>query len=280
VTAALAERDPEKAAELFRQARAFDENYGACESGIRLGERGRFAEAAESFRACRDGDPSFVAVQLLWAESQLRTGGPTVYPELLAHLRRVQGSRRGDPSADPEALQSLEDLILDLEALMAPDDMREHSGPWTVDELVQILTRGHSRTLSRYEGPRVPLRLGFRPEEATLGRGAEEQLQDVVRALRDGRLSKALLQIEGHTDSVEAATEANRAALGRRRAEAVRAFLIRSGISSERLRIRSLAGRYPLASNGTLAGRDANRRVELFNLDEGAPVWRDVRKQR
>lgn len=280
VTAALAERDSQKAARLFHEARAFDESYGACEEGTHLEEKGRFAEATESFRICRDGDPGLVAAHLAWAESQLRSGTPAVYPELRAQLRRVQENLRGTPSADPELLQSLEDLILDVDALMAQDVPQEHPGTWSVEELVKILTRGNPRGTSRYEGPRVPLRLGFRPGDAALGSAAEAQLRDVVKALRDGRLSRAVLQIEGHTDSVEAATEADRMALGRRRAEAVRDLLVRAGIPRQRLHIRSLADKYPLASNATLPGRDANRRVELFNLDESAPVWGDVRRTR
>ena len=280
VSAALAERDPDRAAWLFRQARAFDDVYGACETGQLLEEKGLFAEAAESFRACRNGDPGLAAVHLLWAEARLRTEAPPAYPGLQAHLRQVRETFRRVPSADPELLQAMEDLILDLDALMDPDGTKDHSEAWTVEELVEILSRGYSRGLSRYEGPRVPLRLGFRPGEATLGRAAEGQLQDVVQALRHGRLAQAVLRIEGHTDSAESASEADRVTLGRRRAEAVRNFLIRAGIPRQRLRITSLAGKYPLDSNGTLAGRDANRRVELFNLDENAPVWGDVRKRR
>jgi outer membrane protein OmpA-like peptidoglycan-associated protein len=280
VTAALAEQDPARAAELFRQARAFDEAYGACEEGLHLEDRGRFAEAAESFQECRDGDPGLVAAQIIWAESLFRAQGRSVYSELLLHLRPVQERARRDPSIAPEALQSLEDLVLELQELTEPDASREHPEPWTMEELIDILTRSQSRGLSRYDGPRVPLRLSFRPGEATLGRAAEAQLQDVVRALSHGRLARATVQIEGHTDRFEASTPAGREALARQRAEAVRDYLVRAGIPRKRLRIKSLADEYPLASNGTLTGRDANRRVELYNLDEGSPVWGDVRKQR
>jgi outer membrane protein OmpA-like peptidoglycan-associated protein len=278
VTAALAERDPERAAALFRQARAFDAAYGFCEEGLRLEARGRFAEAAERFRACRDGDPGLVATQILWAEALFRAQGLSAGPELLVHLRSVQERARRDSSVTPEALQTLEDLVLELEELAEPEAPREHPEAWTVEELVDILTRSRSRGLSRYDGPRVPLRLGFRPGDVTLGRAAEAQLRDVVKALRDGRLARATIQIEGHTDRFEASTPAGREALARRRAEAVRDYLVRAGIPRERLHIKSLADEYPLASNGTLAGRDANRRVELYNLDEGSPIWGDVRK--
>jgi outer membrane protein OmpA-like peptidoglycan-associated protein len=277
VTAALAELDPQRAADLFRRARSFDPAYAACEEGRDLEKRGRFAAAAESLRTCRDADPELAAAHLAWAGAVLRSQGRAVYPELRAHLVGLLESRQG-LSADPETLHSIENLVLDLEELMAAEAPPEHSEPWTVENLVEVLTRSHSRGTSRYDGPRVPLRFGFRPGDATLGSAAEAQLREVARALRDGRLAKALLEIEGHTDSVEAPTESGRNALGLRRAGAVRDFLVRSGIPSGRLRVTSLGGRYPLASNESLSGRDANRRVDLFNLDEGSPVWRDVRK--
>lgn len=278
VTAALAEHDPKRAAELFGRARSFDPAYAACDQGRDLEKRGRFAAAAESFRACRDADPLLPAVHLAWAKAVLRSQGRAVYPELRTHLVGLLESRQG-LSADPETLRAIESLVLDLEELMAAEAPPEHSEPWTVEELVEVLTRSHSRGTSRYDGPRVPLRLGFRPGDATLGSAAEAQLREVVRALRTGRLAKALLEIEGHTDGVEAPTEAEKRALGLRRAGAVRDFLVLSGIPSGRLGVTSLGGRYPLASNETLSGRDANRRVELFNLDEGSPVWRDVRER-
>jgi outer membrane protein OmpA-like peptidoglycan-associated protein len=280
VTAALAEREPGRAAELFRQARAFEDVYGACEDGALLERRGRLAEAAEKFRACRDGDPGLLAAHLVWAEALVRAEGKPAYADVRAHLRRVDEAARRAPVTDPETLQSLEGLILDLEELMADDAPPDRPEGWTVEELVRILTRKLERGSSRYEGPRVPLRLDFRPGDATLGRAAETQLQEVARALRDGRLAATLVQIEGHTDSVESGTEAGRDALGRRRAEAVRDVLVRSGISRERLQVRTLGDLYPLASNRTLAGRNANRRFELFNLDEGSPVWSDVRRQK
>lgn len=280
VTAALAEQEPERAAALFRQARSFDAAYGACEEGLRLEGRGRFTEAAESFQACRDGDPGFVSLHILWAESQFRARGLAAGPEILRHLRAVQESARRDASVAPETFQSLEDLVLELEELTEPEAPRDHPEAWTAEELVDILTRSRSRGPSRYDGPRVPLRLGFRPGDATLGKAAEVQLRDVVKALRNGRLARASIQIEGHTDRFEAATPAAREALARQRAEAVRGYLVRAGISARRLRINSLADIYPLVSNSTLAGRDANRRVELYNLDEGAPIWGDVRKMR
>ncbi len=279
VTAALAEREPERAAALFRHARTFDAAYAACQEGRRLERQGHFAEAAESYRICKDADPELLAAHLAWAEAVLHSQGKAVYSDLRAHLLELLETRRGS-STDPETLQSIKDLTLDLEELLTADAPQEHLGTWTVEDLVEVLTRSHSRGTSRYEGPRVPLRLGFRPGGAALGAAAEEQLRDVATALRRGRLAKADLEIEGHTDGVEAPTEAERRALGLRRAGAVQDALVRFGIARGRLRITSLGSRYPLASNESLPGRDANRRVELLNLDEGTPVWRDVREGR
>jgi hypothetical protein len=72
---------------------------------------------------------------------------------------------------------------------MVNETPREPLEPRTADEVVAVLTRPPTRGLSRYDGPRLPLRFGFRPGDATLGRAAEVQLREVGRALRTARLA-------------------------------------------------------------------------------------------
>ena len=67
--------------------------------------------------------------------------------------------------------------------------------------------------------------------------------------------------VEGHTDSVGA--EPYNEALSLRRAEAVRRYLVRKGVPTERLTARGLGESDPVASNATADGRARNRRVEL-----------------
>jgi OOP family OmpA-OmpF porin len=70
-----------------------------------------------------------------------------------------------------------------------------------------------------------------------------------------------LLTIEGHTDNV--GTAARNLLLSQKRANAVKAYLVKKGIPEARLTAAGLGQEHPIASNKTAAGRTANRRVEL-----------------
>ena len=84
-------------------------------------------------------------------------------------------------------------------------------------------------------------------------------LDAVVGSLRDCPNIK--VRVEGHTDSI--GTDAYNQDLGLRRANAVRVFLDKGGISSSRLSARSYGESRPIATNDTDEGRALNRRVEL-----------------
>jgi len=68
--------------------------------------------------------------------------------------------------------------------------------------------------------------------------------------------------IDGHTDTV--GPSRYNLALGMQRARAVRAALVREGIESSRITIRSHGEGNPVASNDTSAGREENRRVQIL----------------
>ena len=264
--------------ELPRRVWASDATRAACEEGERLEARGLFAEAARHFETCLAGDPAQAAAWRAWAEALLRARGRPVYEEVRYRLRGFVATARHNPRTDQAELQEIEDLILDLEDLLEGESPADHSRPWTAAEIVEILTREGLRGSSRYDGPRLPLRLDFRPEDATLGQIAKEQLGKVAEALLSGLLMGVPIEIEGHTDSVEAGTEAGRRALARRRAQAVKDFLVRRhGIPAAQLRIKPLADLYPLKANSTTDGRAANRRVELVNMESKQPLLKDIR---
>jgi outer membrane protein OmpA-like peptidoglycan-associated protein len=67
--------------------------------------------------------------------------------------------------------------------------------------------------------------------------------------------------IEGHTDSIGGAT--SNQLLSTRRAEAVRAWLIKAGVTAGRLQAAGYGATRPRESNATIEGRARNRRVEL-----------------
>jgi OOP family OmpA-OmpF porin len=70
------------------------------------------------------------------------------------------------------------------------------------------------------------------------------------------------VEVAGHTDSVN--SDAYNLKLSQRRAEAVRAYLIKQGVAAERLTAKGYGESMPVADNKTAAGRAKNRRVELI----------------
>ena len=70
------------------------------------------------------------------------------------------------------------------------------------------------------------------------------------------------LEVEGHTDDV-GSDDANQR-LSERRGESVRAYLVQQGIASATVGTIGLGETKPVATNGTAAGRQLNRRVELI----------------
>lgn len=68
--------------------------------------------------------------------------------------------------------------------------------------------------------------------------------------------------IEGHTDSVGSA-ESN-VSLSQRRADSVKAYLVGQGVSPGRLGASGKGESSPTADNGTVTGRQQNRRVEVI----------------
>ena len=69
------------------------------------------------------------------------------------------------------------------------------------------------------------------------------------------------LEIEGHTDKV--GSEELNQGLSEKRAQSVRDYLTRPGISPDSMIARGFGESQPVASNETAEGRQQNRRVEL-----------------
>ncbi|MCA9717291.1 MAG: OmpA family protein, partial [Myxococcales bacterium] len=74
------------------------------------------------------------------------------------------------------------------------------------------------------------------------------------------------IEISGHTDSI-GDPEYNKD-LSRRRAEAVKSYLVENGIAPDRVETRGAGMDEPVASNQTAAGRAKNRRIEFTILSQ------------
>jgi OmpA-OmpF porin, OOP family len=84
-------------------------------------------------------------------------------------------------------------------------------------------------------------------------------LDQVVQVLKDQPAMR--LSIEGHTDSVGG--EAMNMKLSQARAEAVRDYLVKKGVDTERLEAVGYGPTKPIASNKSETGRAQNRRTEF-----------------
>jgi outer membrane protein OmpA-like peptidoglycan-associated protein len=274
--------DPGRQATLFHQARKADPAYpvASCEEGARQERQRHFQEATASFRSCRDRDPGQPYAALGYARTLLRARGPEAYVEARSALRQFLELAATDPVASRDAANRrlADGMVGDLEELLAGKGSDLAVARYSGEQILRILSRPGVRGSSRYDGPRVPLRLGFPPGETSLSPAAEQQLHEVARALRDGGLAGAGIRIEGHTDSVEGKSRRARVDISLRRAEAVKRYLVRQGgIPPGRLSVAGLADDYPLRPNGTAEGCAANRRVELVNRTTLESVQRDVR---
>ena len=91
-----------------------------------------------------------------------------------------------------------------------------------------------------------------------------ERLLDNVAVLLFDHPELQRIRIDGHTDSQ--GNNATNLKLSQRRADAVRAYLVKAGVEPARLTAKGFGESKPVADNDTPAGREQNRRVELTIL--------------
>jgi len=99
----------------------------------------------------------------------------------------------------------------------------------------------------------------FDTNKATIKPVSFALLDDVALAMRDN--PKIKLEVQGHTDSQ--GNDALNKKLSQNRAESVRTYLIKKGITSDRMVPKGYGEDQPLEDNRTADGRSKNRRVEF-----------------
>jgi outer membrane protein OmpA-like peptidoglycan-associated protein len=104
----------------------------------------------------------------------------------------------------------------------------------------------------------------FDVDRATLKPGAREKLARVAGILASHPDLK--IDIEGHADST--GSEEHNQRLSERRAESVHAYLSQQGIGRAVVGTLGFGEERPVATNGTAAGRQMNRRVEIIVTGE------------
>jgi len=105
--------------------------------------------------------------------------------------------------------------------------------------------------------------VNFSSGSARLTMNAQSLLVQVIEALKNH--PRVEVEIRGFTDSAGGASV--NLNLSQRRAEAVRQYLIKVGITPSRLRAVGYGEANPIASNATAQGRAKNRRIEMVVLE-------------
>ncbi|MEZ4916092.1 MAG: OmpA family protein [Chitinophagales bacterium] len=101
--------------------------------------------------------------------------------------------------------------------------------------------------------------LEFETGKSIIKKSSYSSLDNLTQILKDHPDYRLL--VEGHTDSVGSA-ESNMT-LSQARANAVKDFLMKKGVSGDKIITKGFGETKPVASNDTAAGRQENRRVEM-----------------
>lgn len=117
---------------------------------------------------------------------------------------------------------------------------------------------------------RFPDEMLFAVGSSQLSTPAKGRLQEVAKVLRNTPMAQVV--VAGYTDSTGSSL-ANQD-LSRKRAEAVRTYLVRQGVGSQRIEMAGYGDASPVASNDTSLGRKSNRRVEIEVRATGVGAYR------
>jgi OOP family OmpA-OmpF porin len=99
----------------------------------------------------------------------------------------------------------------------------------------------------------------FDTDSATLKAEATAELDRVAERL--GTIPDVRIRLDGHTDST--GPDAYNLSLSKRRADAVRSYLVNAGVDAARLESEGFGETKPAADNSTAEGRQINRRTEV-----------------
>ncbi len=108
----------------------------------------------------------------------------------------------------------------------------------------------------------------FSTNKAKLKSGGMRNMTKLADFLKQYPERKVL--VEGHTDST--GSKIYNQKLSEERANAVRTALLDMGINSDRIATRGYGEEFPVADNGTAAGRQLNRRIEIIISDENGNI--------
>ena len=161
---------------------------------------------------------------------------------------------------DKRAGKSLESARIKLKALRGESVSTEEAAT------VLIAEKSKERELTPMEATILRLLILFPGKSVELPEEGSDQLSLVaVRALNSPELKNAVFEVSGNTD--DTGEKAANLALSRKRAEAVRDFLVENyRVDAKRLKVAAYGEAQPLVPNSTEQNRSMNNRVEFKRL--------------
>lgn len=163
------------------------------------------------------------------------------------------------------------EVIVTKEVAVCPD--RDHDGlPDNVDHCPEVVGGIEDWGCPKYDKVVVARdklelkeKVYFAWDQAKIEEASFPVLDQVVQALKDNKGFQ--VQVEGHADSSGA--DDHNQTLSEKRAEAVVDYITAHGVPRERIASKGFSSSVPTDNNGTVAGRENNRRVEFvvrFNI--------------
>jgi len=157
----------------------------------------------------------------------------------------------GCPAPDPDADADVDGIVDSLDVCSAEPETR--NGYKDVDGCPDEVPQAVQAFTGVIEG------IYFDVNSDTIEAASRPALERAVKLLRD--FPEVRVEISGHTDS-DGSRDHN-VELSRQRAEAVKQYLVDSGIDGSRLTTRGHGPDRPIADNTTRKGKSDNRRIEF-----------------
>lgn len=238
------------ASETARQKTAEQESAAASANRDRIRLDSRTAEADAATRSAAASQRQSEASQRNAEESQRQSEASRLQSE--ASQRQSEASQRGAEEAQRQSQASQ----------LAAADAEARSGRLEA-QLKELDAKKTARGLVVTLGDVL-----FDTGQAQLKSGGMRGVQKLSDVLKEYPQRNVL--VEGFTDSTGGAS--SNQDLSDRRAKAVRTALLDSGISADRITNRGYGQTFPVATNGTAAGRQLNRRVEIVVSEDGQKI--------
>lgn len=247
--------DPQFAARAPVAMQAAEKAVSAAEGRSRNREESRHLVAL----ANRKVDIAAAMTQTELLEEQLKArGAQRDAARLDSRTREADLARADARSAQTDAAMARNDA----DVARSDADIARGDADRARDEAADLqrqITELNARTTDRG----LVVALGdvlFESGKAALRSGASNNLGKLAAFLV--RYPDRTVIIEGHTDDV--GSDALNQDLSQRRANSVKAFLVGQGVHAARLTTAGLGEGSPIADNGSDAGRQQNRRVEVI----------------